>query len=98
MCLSRKWSEIEAIFRYIFLPAVYLQSLLTTFPKNCFPATFGGHLEFLVERKNPLISEMEQDRVISTKFLTHRVAAESTADFPKNRFPATFGSHLEFLR
>ena len=48
--------------------------------------------------KNAFISETERDRVISTKFLTHRVFAESTGDFSQNHFPATFGGHLEFLR
>ena len=43
-------------------------------------------------------AETERDRAISTQFLTHRVAAESTGDFFINGFPATFGGHLEFLR
>ena len=45
-CLSWKRSEIER-FRQNFCPTGCLQSLLATFPKNCFPATFGGHLKFL---------------------------------------------------
>ena len=50
------------------------------FCKIYFPATFGGLLEFLrylnlcVKHKNIFISETEQDTVISTKFLTHRVS------------------------
>ena len=58
-------------------------------------------MNFCVKRKNPLISETERDKAISTKFLTHRVVAESTGQsltFLKNRFPAIFGGHLEFLR
>ena len=41
---------------------------------------------------------MVLDRVISMKFLTHRVSTNSTGDFPKNSFPAIFGLHLKFLR
>ena len=35
--------------------------------------------------------------MISTKFWSRRVSAESTGDFLQNRFSATFGSHLDFL-
>ena len=37
----------RAISTQNFCPAGYLQSVLATFHKNNFPATFGGHLEFL---------------------------------------------------
>ena len=72
------------------------------FRKNHFPATFSlaAILNFCGRHKSTFISEMVRDRAILTKFLTHRVSAESTGDFSqkKNLFPATFGSHLEFLR
>ena len=79
-------------------------SLLATFRKIHFPATFCGLLEFLcylnccVKRKNVFTSEMEQDRPISMKFWTHRVSAGLLATFRKNCFPATFGGHLEIRR
>ena len=59
---------------------------------------FGGHLEFLSKHKNAFISETMRDRAISTKFLIHRVSAESTGDFSNKLFSRHFCSHLEFLR
>ena len=47
------------------------------FTKIVFPPLLAAILNFCVKRKNPLISETEQDRAISTKFLIHRVSAES---------------------
>ena len=41
---------------------------------------------------------MEQDRAISTKFLTPGYMQSLLVTFPKTRFPATFDGHLEFLR
>ena len=40
--------------------------------------------------KNVIISETEQDRAISTKFLTHRVSAESTGHFSQKSFSRHF--------
>ena len=42
------------------------------------------------------ISEMMQDRAISTKFLTHRLSAKSTGNISRQSFPATFGDILNF--
>ena len=39
-----------------------VQSVLGTFYKNHFPATFGGHLEFLREMLKTLILETVRDR------------------------------------
>ena len=65
--------------------------------KFFFSSSFGGHLEFLHKCKNAFISKTERDRMISTKFLTSRVSAESTGDHsPKNRFPATLVAILNF--
>ena len=43
------------------------------------------------------ILETEQAKVISMKFLTCRVSAESTGKFWQKSFAATCGGHLEFL-
>ena len=61
------------------------------FPKNHFPATFGGHLDFSIKRKNLFMSETEHDTAILTKFCL-------LATFRKIHFLATFGCLLEFLR
>ena len=66
-----------------------------TFPKSRFPATFGGHLEFLHKTQNVFISEMERDGAISTKFLTCRLYAESTDDVLQNNiFPPPLAAIL----
>ena len=64
----------------------FLQSLLATFPKNRFHATFAGHLKFLCKTQKNRLSQKQSEIVISTKFLTHRVFAESTGDFLQNIF------------
>ena len=82
-----------------------MQSLLTTFPRKSFSTIYGGHLEFLHKTQQLIYLEflcktqkriylgMVRDRVISTKFLTSRVYAESNG-----YFSAFFGGYLEFLR
>ena len=67
------------------------------YQKKIFRPLLAAILNFCVKHKSPIISEMERDRAISTKFLTHRVSAESTADFSQKLFSCTFGGHLEFL-
>ena len=47
-------------------------------------------LNFCVKCKNKIISETEQDRVISMKFLTHRVYPEFTSDFSQKNFSRHF--------
>ena len=54
-------------------------------------------LNFCIKDKNMFILQADQDREISTKFLTHRVSAESTGNFSTNGYLATFGDQLEFL-
>ena len=54
-------------------------------------------LNFCIKDKNMFILQADQDREISTKFLTHRVSAESTGNFSTNGYLATFGGQLEFL-
>ena len=67
------------------------ESLLATFPKNCFAAIFGGNLEFSNENEK-LISQTVQGRAISMEFFTPRIYAECTGDFS-----AIFGGQLKFL-
>ena len=55
-----------------------MQSLLATFCKNRFPATFNGHLEFLYKTQKHIYLG---NGAISKKFWTHRVSAESTGNF-----------------
>ena len=47
-------------------------------PKIVFPSLLATILNFCVKSKNLFISEMEQDRAISMKFLTCRLSAEYT--------------------
>ena len=62
-----------------------------------FPKILAAILNFCVKRKNKFISETEQDRPISTKFLTHRVFAESINEFsPKKVFPPLLAAILNF--
>ena len=57
-------------FGEIFDPQI-IGSHLATFTKNCFPAIFGGHLDFCVKCKNAFIPETLRDRVILAEiFLT----------------------------
>ena len=76
---------------------MYLQSLLATFLKNCFPAAFGLRLEFLRKMQKRVYLGMERDRAILTKVLTRRVSVEYTGIISQKCFTATFGGHLEFL-
>ena len=51
-CVKRKITfisetERDRAFSTEFLTTGYMQSLLATSPKNRFPTTFGGHIEFL---------------------------------------------------
>ena len=68
--LCRKQSGIEHIFR------VYCRH----FPKFIFPPLLAAILNFCVffnfcvKHRNMFILETEQDKAISTKFLTHRVS------------------------
>ena len=64
------------------------------FTKNHFPATFGGHLEFLLKIKSAFISETVWDR---ESFDLQGVGWVAWKLFAKYRFPATFSFHLEFL-
>ena len=89
MRLSQKRCELERFRRNFLLPG-YLHSLLSSFHKNRFPTTFGGHLKFLRKTQKVSISEMEQDRATPTKFLTHRVSTESTGDFSQKLFSRHF--------
>ena len=50
-------------------------------PKIVFPPLLAAILNFCVNHKNAFISEMERDRAISAKFLTHRVSAVSIGDY-----------------
>ena len=59
------------------------------FRKNCFPAIFGGHLEFLHKMQKCIYLRN------GLRFLTLRVSAE--IGICKNRFLAIFGGHMEFL-
>ena len=51
------------------------------YTKNAFLPLLTAILNFHVKRKSTFILETVQDRVISTKFWTCRVSAESTSDF-----------------
>ena len=53
------------------------------FQKIIFPPLLVAILNFCVKSKNAFISETQEDRAISTKFLTRRVSAESINDFPQ---------------
>ena len=64
-----------------------------TFYKNRFPATFGGHLEFLRETLKTLVSETVRDRAISTKFFVCRVYWRL---FRKIAFPPLLAAILNF--
>ena len=90
-------SETERDFDEIFEPQGSCRVYWRLFAKIVFLPLLAAILNFCVKRKNLLISETERDRAISTKFLTHRVSAESTGDFSQKLFPATFGGHLKFL-
>ena len=86
-------------FNKIFDPQAGCRVYWQLFSKNVFPPLLAAILNFYVKHKNMFISEKERDRAILTKFLTHRVYAESTGNFyQKNFFLATFGGRLEFLR
>ena len=51
----------------------------------------------IAKYKNAYISKTMLDRVISTKFLTHRVSLQSShANFQKKNFLAKNGGHFEF--
>ena len=89
-CLSQKQRKIEAIFDTIFDRRVSAESTGNFSQKIVFPPLLAAVLNFCVKRKSPLISEIERDRANSTKFLTHRVAAESTANFSQKSFSCHF--------
>ena len=63
-----------------FGPNGYLQSLLVSFPKNYFPAIFGGHLEFPSKRQKCIYlnNGARFDEIFDPK-----VSAESAGDFPQ---------------
>ena len=91
MHLSRKPSELERFLRNFWLKG-YLEGPLATFPINCFPAFFCGHLEFLHKIfKNAFISITMRDRVILANFLTRRVSAACYRLSQKIVFPTIFG-------
>ena len=96
----QKWKNTQICF-YLLNRSEILSKFSTprvTFYKNHFPATFGGHLEFLREMLKTLISETVRDRVILTKFFVPQdICRVYWQLFRKTCFPATFGSHLEFL-
>ena len=55
-----------------------MQTLLATLLKNHFPATFGGHLEFLYKMKKCIyLGNGARESMISMKFLNHKVYALS---------------------
>ena len=59
-------------------------------------ATFGSHLGFKRKIKIENISETVRERVILSKFLTHRVVQECPVARGKISIFATFGGHLVF--
>ena len=60
------------------------------FSKKIFSPLMVAILHFCIKHKNAFISETERDRLISAKFLTHRVSLDSTSDFLQKSFSRHF--------
>ena len=93
MCLSRKWSNFDEIFDPQVICSIYYQ----LFPIIVFPPLLAAILNFWVKHKKCVyLGETEQDGVISTNFLNHRVSAETTGDFLQNNISAILAAILNF--
>ena len=74
-----------------------MQTLLATLLKDHFPATFGGHLEFLHKMQKCIyLGNEARESVISMKFLNHRVYAVSWRVFTKIVFLTLLMAVLNF--
>ena len=82
--LSRKRSD------KIFDPQGICTVYCRLFSKIIFPPLLAAILNFCVKCKNVFISEMQRDRAISTKFLTHGICRVYWHYFAKNTFSRHF--------
>ena len=96
MCLSRKWSEIEAIFDAIFDPQGICRVYWQLFAKIVFPPLLAAILNFCVKHKNPLISETERDRAIDKIFDPQSSCRVYWPLFPKIVFLPLLAAILNF--
>ena len=93
----------RAILTKFLTHRVSLQSSYPNFEKNFVSPKMAAILNFRIFRKiakhkNAYISKTVLDRVISTKFLTHRVSLQSShAYLKKKNCLAKNGSHFEFF-
>ena len=87
-----------AILTKFLICRVYMQSLLATFCKNRFPATFSNHFEFLCKMQKCIylangsrysdFDEILDSQGICRVYWRH---------FARITFPPFFGGHLEFF-
>ena len=89
----------RAISMKFFVPQNICRVYWRLFGKNCLPATFGSHLEFLrkVQKRIHLRNDVRYtdfNKILDPK----GICRVYWRHFAKITFPPFFGGHLEFLR